>query len=167
MSNLRLLSLESFSLEHMPPVICESLSNLQFLSLAHNRLDELPDQLFTLTSLKSIDLRGNRFQEVPIRLLYLIGLQRLVLTENEDLDISRDCVSVLEYQPSLREVYLAEIGPWNRRSMSNLMQLAKQAPAHLSVDVESLQITTHGDGLDVMPDRTVVFEPTDYHRWEL
>ena len=168
MSNLRLLSVENLSLVHMPSVICNTLVNLRFLSLANNRLEDLPDQLSTLTSLQSLDLRGNRFQEVPSRSFFILGLQRLVLIENEDLEISRDCVDVLGCLESLCEVYLAKVRRgWSMRSTSNLMFLANSAPAHLRIDVESLQVMTHGEGIDVMPDRTVRFQPTDFRQWDV
>ena len=86
LTTLKKLLLDECSIKLIPKGICQ-LSNLELLSLTHNKIEEISDEIFSLTGLKELNLLRNNIKVLPSRLSLLINLQRLSLTSNNLRDI--------------------------------------------------------------------------------
>lgn len=79
--NLQVLSLGHNHIAVVPDDV-GVLTRLCDLDLSHNALVDLPDSLGTLVSLISLNVRANRLRLLPELMAQLTRLQRLVLSEN-------------------------------------------------------------------------------------
>jgi len=134
--NSIIFELDNYNLEYIPNEFCEMLEQVRFLSLLHNniqsipeninllknciflglcnnKIKSLPNNLFQLTKLSTLCLHGNMLKEIPDEIGNLIELQNLTLSNNS-----------IKYLPS---------------SVSKLTKLKELDIENTLIDVDSLR----------------------------
>lgn len=134
--NSIIFELDNYHLEYIPNEFCEMLEQVRFLSLLHNniqsipeninllknciflglcnnKIKSLPNNLFQLTKLSTLCLHGNMLKEIPDEIGNLIELQNLTLSNNS-----------IKYLPS---------------SVSKLTKLKELDIENTLIDVDSLR----------------------------
>ncbi|XP_072479667.1 leucine-rich repeat-containing protein 57 [Notamacropus eugenii] len=82
-SNLRTIDLSNNKIEHLPPALIGKFSLLRSLTLNHNRLAVLPEELCKLTKLETLHLNNNRLTQLPAAFGQLSALKSLSLSGNQ------------------------------------------------------------------------------------
>lgn len=105
------VSLQGYMIDDLLPYIggLRQLSNMKSLSLAHNQLDKLPEDLSFMLNLETIDLTDNRFTKASAVLKGLFSVPnlknlRIILPEEEEEQI----VATLPLLESLNGVQLVD-----------------------------------------------------------
>ncbi len=80
--SLKKLILKDFTNKKMPYWMGK-LSNLEYLDLSGNFLEEIPDNLEGLTNLKYIDLGSNKLKDLPKSFTHLKSLETIGLSDNQ------------------------------------------------------------------------------------
>ncbi|ORZ05815.1 hypothetical protein BCR42DRAFT_473872 [Absidia repens] len=83
LTNLTSLSLAKNQIEYLELDLFPQLSQLTWLSLSHNHLVALPEDLASCRHLLGLDLSDNNFQELPRVISQLNQLQVLLIQKNE------------------------------------------------------------------------------------
>ncbi|GAB6032220.1 Leucine-rich repeat-containing protein 40 [Chamberlinius hualienensis] len=81
LSKIMELQLASNKLLSIPPII-QSAKYLKFLDVSCNRLENLPDEIVTLTQLREIWINGNKFVQIPSCVYKLKALEILLASDN-------------------------------------------------------------------------------------
>jgi Leucine-rich repeat (LRR) protein len=80
-------------------------TNLEYLNLKNDHLNEIPAGITSLKSLKIIDLSGNDFSELPASFTNLINLEEIYLNEEKNIDLPKS-LSLLSSLPKLKTLHL-------------------------------------------------------------
>ena len=67
------------------------LTNLQFLSMNDNKLEELPFELCALSNLGELHIANNQLMSLPLEFGYLINLEKLHLQKNKIKELPEVC----------------------------------------------------------------------------
>jgi len=79
---LRVLNLRANQISMIPTELCETLTDLEFLSISWNRLQYLPENLSSMARLRTILLQNNQLSELPEAIGKLPLLQELRVDNN-------------------------------------------------------------------------------------
>lgn len=80
-------------------------TNLEYLTLKNDHLNEIPTGIITLKSLKKIDLSGNDFSVLPSNFWELSNLEEIVLNDDKKMDVPKT-LSILAKLPNLKSLHL-------------------------------------------------------------
>lgn len=109
LQRLKTLDLGSNLFAGVLPTAVLGLAQLIELSVDHNALSELPDELGSrLSRLRSVNLSGNHFGEVPRQIMDMPALERVDLSANFIVGIDDDARQALLRMPRLRELDVSE-----------------------------------------------------------
>ncbi|MCE2962365.1 MAG: leucine-rich repeat domain-containing protein [Chitinophagales bacterium] len=99
------LNLSNQKIKFPSDSIWSKFSNLEYLSLKNDHLQEIPSGIGNLRKLKTLDLGGNDFKYLPSSFSKLSNLSEIYLNDDKNLDINQS-FSVLKDLPQLKILHL-------------------------------------------------------------
>lgn len=102
------LNLSEQKLE-LPDTVWSKFSNLQYLSLKNDHLEQIPLGITYLKNLKVLDLSGNDFQMLPSSFSNLTNLQELYLNDEKKFRFDKN-ISILSTLPNLKSLHIENDG---------------------------------------------------------
>jgi len=129
---LKQLHLDSCGFESLPATFGLHFKGLNILSIAHNRLCELPSSFGFLKELESLDIRGNRFKCIPSSLPRSKNLIKLSASKNLIKNIGELCYCKYLKQVDLRNNEIDHVPTNLPLILTNLSQLQLEGSPILS-----------------------------------
>jgi Leucine-rich repeat (LRR) protein len=137
-------------------------TNLRYLSLKNDHLEEIPEGIGYVQSLQVLDLSGNDFEFLPSSFTNLANLQELYINDDEFFNLEEN-IDLLSSMPSLNSLHIENDGltslPENISKLDHIEYLYinnnnfEQVPSELST-IPSLQYVEMQGNKFLLPEQS-------------